>query len=275
MGGFRVTVRIMRRFLSFWRQCAGRAAHGNSPFANDWQWLIGYPIIAAVLWVLGFSYAEFSGRIEVTLTTGLVGVIAAGFVAFLVTWAARFLWRLLNAPVLIFYEEKERADTAQDELARRVARKITLFLDGDGVRMTRTQRIFPHPIPPQPGPDTKWPQVMVQSATDMPLVGCEARLIRAERIGNDGTTTPILTEPVFCTWSNIPEGQNTCMTIPARVPQAANLFSVEDGALELQIHTRPIKIEFRDEIQNPGIYELQIAVSAQDCRTEVINTNPQ
>jgi hypothetical protein len=36
----------MRRFFRFWWLCAQRAFWGNTAFANDWQWLIGYPAIA-------------------------------------------------------------------------------------------------------------------------------------------------------------------------------------------------------------------------------------
>jgi len=100
----------MRRFFSFWWQCARTAFWGNAAFANDWQWLLGYPITAASLWILGYFYAELSGRIEVTLATGALGALAAAFVAYVITWLASFIARLFNAPVILFYEQKDRAD---------------------------------------------------------------------------------------------------------------------------------------------------------------------
>jgi hypothetical protein len=100
----------MRRFFLFYWQCTKIAARENSAFANDWQWLIGYPATAAVLWLLGYFYAELSGRIEVTLSTGALGALAAAFVAYIITWLVSFIGRFLNAPVRLYYEQKDRAD---------------------------------------------------------------------------------------------------------------------------------------------------------------------
>jgi hypothetical protein len=107
----------MGKTFNFWWMCAKRAARGSSAFANDWQWLIGYPATAASLWILGYFYAELSGRIEVTLATGALGALAAAFIAYIITWSVSFVGRLLNVPVAIFFEQKEMADTLQQELA--------------------------------------------------------------------------------------------------------------------------------------------------------------
>jgi hypothetical protein len=97
----------MRQFFSFWWQCAKVASKGNAAFANDWQWLVGYPATAILLWILGYFYAELSGRIEVTLASGAWGAFGAAFVAYLFTWIASFIGRFLNAPVLLYHGEKE------------------------------------------------------------------------------------------------------------------------------------------------------------------------
>jgi hypothetical protein len=97
----------MRRFFRFWWLCAQRAFWGNTAFANDWQWLIGYPAIVGLVLLLG--YFGLAGTVEVTLTTGAVGVFAAAFLAFLITWLAGFIMRLLNAPVELFHEPSARA----------------------------------------------------------------------------------------------------------------------------------------------------------------------
>jgi hypothetical protein len=100
----------MRRFFVFWRRCAWTAAKGNSAFANDWQWLVGYPVTAAGLWFLGYFYAEYSGRVEVTLTNGALGALAAAGIAFVITWVAAFVVRLFYEPVALFHAQKDRAD---------------------------------------------------------------------------------------------------------------------------------------------------------------------
>jgi len=119
-----VMIVIMRRFFSFWWLCVRTAFWGNAAFANDWQWLVGYPITAASLWILGYFYAELSGRIEVTLATGALGALAAAFVAYIVTWAASFIARLCNSPVILFHEQKDRADKLEGlrQLANGVSR---------------------------------------------------------------------------------------------------------------------------------------------------------
>ena len=61
------------------------------------------------------------------------------------------------------------------------------------------------------------------------------------------------------------------MTIPAHVPQAANIFSVQQGFSTHYVETTPIKYGFTDQIRQPGKYCLKIGVSAQDCPTNVQN----
>jgi hypothetical protein len=106
----------IREFFSFWWRCAKNAAKGNSAFANDWQWLFGYPAIAVALWVAGYFYAELSGKIEMTLWTAGLGALAAAAVAFAITWLAAFFVRLANAPVVLYRVEKEWADLLQSKL---------------------------------------------------------------------------------------------------------------------------------------------------------------
>ena len=163
--------------------------------------------------------------------------------------------------------------------------KISVFLDPDcaGLRVIETRiaadasgapevtgelETFPPSVPQQHGPDTKWVQIMVELAADAPLVNCEARLIRAERMGDNGVIMAVLTEPVFCTWSHRVD-EKTNMTIPPRIPQAANIFFVSNDFTELYMQTLPLKYEFRDEMQKPGKFRLTIGVSAKDCSTNV------
>jgi hypothetical protein len=107
----------MRKFFSFWWLCAKRALRGNAPFANDWQWLFGYPAIAIVIWLIGAYYAELSGRIEVTLTTGAFGAFVAAVIAYVITWLVSFFVRLANAPVTVFHEQKDRANKLEQQLS--------------------------------------------------------------------------------------------------------------------------------------------------------------
>jgi hypothetical protein len=118
----------MRSFFRFWWKCAKSAFRGNAAFANDWQWLVGYPIIALVVSVIGYFYAELSGRIEMTLSTGAMGLLAAAAIAFVITWVFSFIGRVLNQPVILFAAQQSKIDrlTADVEEYKKSAPKGTL-----------------------------------------------------------------------------------------------------------------------------------------------------
>ena len=106
----------IQRFLKFWWRCARIAFWGNAPFANDWQWLLGYPATALIVSVAGYFYADLSGRIELTLTNGAIGLLVAAVIAFVITWLVAFLARLLNQPVMLYFDEKARADKLEQNV---------------------------------------------------------------------------------------------------------------------------------------------------------------
>jgi hypothetical protein len=158
------------------------------------------------------------------------------------------------------------------ELEERLAPKIKVSLDPSyGIRIAETRLNLPPGVPAQRGPDSKYVQIMVRSATDAPLIECEARLIRVERIGDREMTEVILTEPTFCTWSRMEGEEQKRMTIPAKISQAANLFRVQQGNPRLDTLTTNVHYDFDAEIQRAGNYKLTIAVYAKDCPTEIIS----
>jgi hypothetical protein len=85
----------MRRFFSFWWQCARIAFWGNTAFANDWQWLFGVPAASG----LAAFVASRRGATDLTTTYPILDGILAALAAFIITWVVAFLVRLLNAPV--------------------------------------------------------------------------------------------------------------------------------------------------------------------------------
>jgi hypothetical protein len=163
----------------------------------------------------------------------------------------------------VWKREKENALGLEERLSPR----INAFLDPEcnGVRVVETLI----PAERRRGPDSKWVQLSVRSTTDAPLIDCETRLLRVERINDDQSIEVVSDEPAYCEWSNSPQDQRIRMNIPAEVAQPANLFSIHDIAdAELIPETRPnIKPELLREIQAPGKYRLAIAVSARDAPT--------
>jgi hypothetical protein len=196
------------------------------------------------------------GNLMLLQDTWMGAVIAAAAV-FGITWIFAFIMRFFSAGADLYYAEKERADRLEGRLTPR----ILVFLDSGGIRRVQTQLVSSG----QKGPDEKWIQVTVRS--DTPMSNCEVRLILAERVA-ENVVTPILMEPVFCVWSNI---GTSSIDIPALVPYSANLFSIADvSSPTLEVQTLPVKFEFKDEIQKPGTYRLQIAASATGFPTEKI-----
>jgi hypothetical protein len=121
----------MRRFLSFWWRCVRLAARGNTPHANDWQWVVANPIWQAIGAAIGASLGGalkffWPGAPELTPDT-TAGVFLGGLAGFVITWILFFSARLANAPALLFYAEKQRADDA-------VKSADALTADGDSAR---------------------------------------------------------------------------------------------------------------------------------------------
>lgn len=109
----------MRKFFSFWWLCTRRAFWGNATFANDWQWVFGNPIVSTFGAAVGALIPAVAQRLGVVgLTTGIptLDSFLGALAAFIVTWLVSFFSRLLNAPVLLFHQEKLRADALEGVL---------------------------------------------------------------------------------------------------------------------------------------------------------------
>jgi hypothetical protein len=106
MEGLGIGIGGMRRFISFWWRCLRTAFRGNAAFANDWQWMFGIPVCSGI----ANSIASQRGMTELStgypIADGFLGALAA----FVVTWSVAFLVRLVNAPVGLYHEQKDRVD---------------------------------------------------------------------------------------------------------------------------------------------------------------------
>jgi hypothetical protein len=96
----------MRQFFQFWWRCIRIAFRGNTAFANDWQWLLGVPICSAI----AVYFARKLGIAELSTGNAIADGFLAAFGAFVVTWLFAFAVRIANAPVILYYEEKKKAD---------------------------------------------------------------------------------------------------------------------------------------------------------------------
>ncbi len=114
----------MRNFLTFWRACLREGAHGSAPFANDWQWVIGNPTIAALGPTLLVCAASIFGIGYVNADHPILGPLLVGLAAFVVTWVATVLIRTLGAAPKLFRAQEIRADNAVYDLEERTRQKL-------------------------------------------------------------------------------------------------------------------------------------------------------
>jgi hypothetical protein len=102
----------MRKFFGFWWLCICIAFKGNTAFANDWQWLLGVPVCSA----LAVFLARKQGVTELSTGNATADVFLAALGAFVVTWLFAFAVRIANAPVILYYKEKRKADLVADRI---------------------------------------------------------------------------------------------------------------------------------------------------------------
>src|SRR5688572_18680187 len=103
----------MRKFFGFWWTCTKRAFWGNTAGANDWQWVFANPLWQSIGSAAGSAFGAFiathwRGAPLVSPDTP-IGVFLGGLFGFAATWLAFFVVRFLNAPIILFQEQKDRA----------------------------------------------------------------------------------------------------------------------------------------------------------------------
>jgi hypothetical protein len=142
--------------------CARTAARGNTPFANDWQWLFGFPFLAVALAALGWWWGD-----AVTFAEGTIGTLGAASAAFLLTWVVAFGGRFIRAPAKLFWGMKDE----RDALAERLTPKVSVYF----TPAEQGTECVHHP--PEAPHDTAV-RVVVILNSDAPLDGCRALLER-------------------------------------------------------------------------------------------------
>jgi hypothetical protein len=117
----RVTLSRMGKKFNFWSMCLRRARQRSSPFANDWQWAFGVPFwqwAGGTSFFTGFArYLESSGHGSMSAGYPVLDGIIVAAAAFGVTWAVGFVLNIFRSASDFYYEEKDRADALQQQLA--------------------------------------------------------------------------------------------------------------------------------------------------------------
>jgi hypothetical protein len=249
----------MRRFFCFWWICLAKARQGSAAFANEWQWLIGFPVLAALLWFFRESLSKDAQELLSGPTA--FSTFMAALTAFFLTMLASFIVRFLIEPSKLFYQEKDRADSLDLELKRRFTPQIKVFLDPDFQGVTESPTEI-QGNPPTKGPSSKWAQISVSCATDSPLVDCEAWLTSVRKIDGKIIGPQLVEEHIHCYWSQREHEKK--ITLPPLLVQRANLFALYENSQPLPIvpQTNPRKIRLKDAIQHPGSYQVEVLITA-------------
>jgi uncharacterized membrane protein YtjA (UPF0391 family) len=197
--------------------------------------VIGTFILAGILAAFGF----FGGHAEHP-AWWIAGVI------FLIS----LIVLLVRMPYTLY--AKQRADIAS--LNQRLIPRIHIFVKNNGVR---------EESPPKPRmTKAKRIQIGVSCATDAELEDCEAWLLIVKKQNNE----IILEEKVNCVWSI---SETTILNLRPHLEYYANIFYVFVNLFfsPNQIHilplTKPDNERLRREMDEPGIYYLQVGVSAK------------
>lgn len=109
----------MRDFLAYWWRCTQSALRGNVSFANNWQWLVGVPIITVIINYLTAHNGNIKPSVGSTVLDGLVVAIGA----FAITWVVAFFVRLMQTPVTLSREQQ--SEIFRLELLAGVSQKPT------------------------------------------------------------------------------------------------------------------------------------------------------
>jgi hypothetical protein len=175
----------------------------------------------------------------------------------MVTWVVVFVGRLFGAPGRLYGDARDRIEF----LTAQATPKTKVSLLGAGVQEVATRL-----QDGTSGPLSKWVQILVESTTNVALEDCEVYAISIARVNPNGSRTNLLFEPTFCEWSQESEDNRRRIRIPALVPHAANLFSVNDTSTPviLYLHFGHNKFQLWNEMQNPGKYIIEVVAAASN-----------
>ena len=240
---------------NFWGRCAFGAWDASTQFANNWTWLFGIPVLAAAAAAVFWGVAESDDWQWAFLIS-----LFSGTAAFAFTWCAFFAVCFFRAGPEIYYLERVSADI----LRERLKPKIGIYVESTnhGVHREETWDFGANAA----GPLSMWVQFAVKPTSDVPLDDCEARLIRVTRLDEENDQA-VLEEPVLCLWSNT---DKTSIKIPVGVAYHANMFAIFSNNKILFPVTLPRKVGFEKQIRLPGLFRLEVSVSARDVPTRTV-----
>ena len=111
----------MGKFFAFWRQCVCLGARGSVPFANDWQWTIGNPTVAAMVPTFVAWLAVLFGESYVNAEHPILAPLTIAAMTFAVTWLFALIIGALRAEPRLYHEQKDRVAELTEQLRPKIS----------------------------------------------------------------------------------------------------------------------------------------------------------
>jgi hypothetical protein len=169
----------MRKFFRFWWGCVCDGVQGSTPFANDWQWAIGNPTVAAITPTILVWLAAMFGTGYMSTEHPILGPFAVALGAFVITWLMAAIIGAMRAAPRGYYHEKDRAD----ELTARLAPKLRILFDP--ADQTCVHETF---FGTNEAERVLYIAVVPIACTEATIAGCRGWLSGIRRLGPDNET---------------------------------------------------------------------------------------
>jgi hypothetical protein len=230
----------VRNFFCFYWQCVKHAARGCTPAANDWQWLIGFPLLAVILWLVRLRYGE---GVQLFSQDSALGVLIAAAAAFVLTWVATFLVKFTRAPVNLYQEEKTRADALAAKMQPRIRIRYDQSIQqcNDVVTFTDSSRSICF-------------RLQIENIGITAIRNCEGWLTRVLQMPG--------ISPVKLFWIGMPAERMT-EDLPQRVPRYLQICRVTDTNRVVMATEREFWPLGETNIFRPREYVFHITVNAE------------
>ena len=239
----------MRKFFFFWWLCARAAFPGNTVGANSWQWVIANPLWLGIGTIvcagLGAFVARYSAGAPLISLETPIGGLLGGIFGFIVTWLIAFSIRFINAPSMLYFREKDRAD----QLAERLRPKVKLVYD-------KALQNCKHLVLFENGSQRLCFRVQVSSDIS---IGCNGWLAEVRNLN-----TQEIVEFVQLIWAAMDAMPNIIL-IPT-MPQYLELCSVgEDNKIRVSSVNGRWPIYAAGMFNATGEYSFRVLVNSCDC----------
>lgn len=233
----------MRDFGRFWWPLIKTAAKDCCAFANDWQWLVGAPAFASMLY-LASSLRRDGGEIAVPAETVWGALLIAGG-AFVLTWLAAFVVRLAKAPVALCNQKDAAIAAFEHRFKPRLQigeTRLQVAQESNGARRT-------------------YAQISIAAATNEPVRECKAMLERICRKLQGGEWEVIYSDSCFFAWSFYDHAERDLLPgLPMYLNVASAKETLQHPRLRAELIPNPIVVG--ELMREPALYRFDILLTA-------------